>query len=313
MDNLTHTLIGIGLARAGISQRLGRGTTMVLAVTSNLPDLDVVCLAGGPLGFLWRRTVTHSLVGAVVLGLAASFVFRRLYPNLSWISVGGLTAIGIAGHIFADLWNSYGVVLFWPFSWRRVDLDWVFIIDLVVWAILGTSFVSGRLAHQYQAWIWRVGLGLLALYIGTCAFASLESYKLLLQQKQRDHVQSGGSFLYPEPFGISRFRGVTRASDYYVMYQIWPFQKRVELLERLEVKEQTAVVEATIHTEAGRRLDWFFSTPIWRTSSDGEGAVVYGLGFRTRILPSRTPFIFHVTADGKVSRAAAERARAVAD
>ena len=46
MDNLTRTLTGIGLARAGLAQRLGRGTNAILALASNLPDGDVVCLAG---------------------------------------------------------------------------------------------------------------------------------------------------------------------------------------------------------------------------------------------------------------------------
>src|SRR5213080_2319218 len=155
MDNITHTLIGIGLAKTGLSRRLGRGTTLILAVSSNLPDLDGVCLAFGPLGFLWRRTVTHALPGGLWLALAASVIFRRIYPQLSWRTIFGLSALGIAAHILADLWNSYGVVLYWPFGWTRVSLDWIFILDVYIWAILVISLILALVLRRHSIWIWR--------------------------------------------------------------------------------------------------------------------------------------------------------------
>jgi membrane-bound metal-dependent hydrolase YbcI (DUF457 family) len=303
MDNITHTLIGIGLARAGLAQRLGRGTTTILAVASNLPDVDVACLAGGPLTFLWRRTLTHSLLGGLVLTLASSFLFRRLYPHLSWRAVFGLTFLGIAGHVFADLWNSYGVVLYWPFFWRRVDLDWVFILDLVVWAILGGTLAASLLARRHEVWIWRGGLVLLASYVGLCVVARCESERLLHAQVASEGGPSAADFTYPEPFGPTRFRGVAREGNHYAVYEIWPFQKRLELLERRDIEESTPVVASARRSEAGRRLDQFFSTPVWRAAPDGQAALVYGLGFRTKLFPARAPFVFRVAADGRVWRA----------
>ena len=303
MDNITHTLIGIGLARAGLTQRLGRGTTTILAVASNLPDLDVACLAGGPLTFLWRRTLTHSLLGGLVLGLAASAVFRRFYPHLSWSTVFGLTFLGIAGHVFADLWNSYGVVLFWPFSWRRVDLHWVFILDLVIWGILGGSLAAALLARRREVWFWRGGLVLLAGYVVLCVAASRESESLLNARAAAEGAQPAAGFIYPEPFGPTRFRGVAREGNHYSVYEIWPFQRRLELLDRLEIEESTPFVHAARSSEAGRRLDWFFSTALWRAAPDGQAALVYGLGFRTKLFPARTPFLFRVAPDGRVWRA----------
>jgi membrane-bound metal-dependent hydrolase YbcI (DUF457 family) len=302
MDNITHTLIGIGLARAGLTQRLGRGTTTILAVASNLPDLDVAFLAGGPLTFLWRRTLTHSLLGSLVLAFASSFLFRRLYPHLSWRVVLGLTFLGIAGHVFADLWNSYGVVLYWPFLTRRVDLDWVFIFDLVIWAILGGTLAASLLARRHEVWIWRGGLVLLVGYVGLCVMASRESEKLLRAQAGAEGGRSAAEFIYPEPFGPTRFRGVAREGNHYAVYEIWPFEKRLELLTRREIEEVTPIVASARRSEAGRRLDHFFSTAVWRAAPDGRTAVVYGLGFRTKLFPARTPFVFQVDVDGQVWR-----------
>ena len=66
---------GVGIARAGLSQRLGRGTTVILAIASNLPDVDVTCLTGGPLA--WLAIVTT--VAAAVIG--SPHPFRT--PSLS--------------------------------------------------------------------------------------------------------------------------------------------------------------------------------------------------------------------------------------
>jgi hypothetical protein len=276
---------------------------MILAVASNLPDVDAVCLAGGPLGFLWRRTVTHCLLGGLLLALAASVLFRRLYPQLSWKVVFGLISLGIAAHIFADLWNSYGVVLFWPFDWRRVDFDWVFILDLAIWAILVVTLAASLLARRHEVWIWRAGLVLLAGYVGLCAAAARESGQLLKAQLLTEAVPPANVFIYPEPFGPSHFRAVARAANEHAVYEIYPFEKRLELLERMKIEEQNLMVAAARRSEAGRRLDWFFSTAVWRAAPDGQAAIVYGLGFRTKLFRARTPFLFKVGPDGRVSRA----------
>ncbi len=306
MDNITHSLIGVGLAQTGLSQKLGRGTTMILAVASNLPDVDVACLAGGPLAFLWRRTPTHSLLGTVALCLVASWIFRKVYSNLSWRAVIGLTALGIAGHVFADLWNSYGVVLYWPFSWRRVDLSWIFIIDLAIWGVLALSLITAVTARRYKTMIWKGGIGALVLYIGICAAAHQKSKHLLQDRINQEGLTIQSLFLYPEPFGPGNFRGVAHGADgFYEIFLIRPFHGEVQKLERLEAEEKSPLVEAARLTEAGRKLDWFFSTAVWRSAPDGQAALVYGLGFRTNVLKNRAPFHFRVTPDGVVSRASA--------
>jgi len=66
MANITHTLIGIGLA-----QRLGRGTTTIrpwrpIFQIWMWPAWQVVLLL-----FLWRRPFTHSFPGGLLLAFAA--------------------------------------------------------------------------------------------------------------------------------------------------------------------------------------------------------------------------------------------------
>jgi inner membrane protein len=298
LDNLTHTLIGIGIARAGLSQKLGRGTTVVLAVSSNLPDIDVACLFGGPMAFLWRRTPTHSLVGAAILVVLATFLFRRYLPNLSWPVTFGLTALGVAGHVFADLWNAYGVVLFWPFNWTRVSLNWVYIIDLAIWGILIFAWALSRTRKNKVMRTWQLALALVGVYVVLCGWCNARTFELARSQS------AGGRpiFVYPEPFGPQRFRAVTKSDDTYSHYRAFPFRNKIELVEMIQTETKTPIVEAVRRTDAARRLDWFFSTPVWRESPNGKAGLVYGLEFRSFVLKRGTPFYFRVTPEGQVSR-----------
>ena len=60
MDNLTHTLTGLALSRAGLSRWYAR-PTLVLMLAANIPDIDIVTIAGGPFNyFQYHRGVTHS-------------------------------------------------------------------------------------------------------------------------------------------------------------------------------------------------------------------------------------------------------------
>jgi membrane-bound metal-dependent hydrolase YbcI (DUF457 family) len=303
MDNITHTLIGVGLAKAGLSQRYGRGTTLLLAIASNIPDIDVAVLfSSNPLAFLWRRTPTHSVLGASIIAVLLAAFFRWIYPNLSWRAVIGLSVLGIVGHVFADLWNSYGVVMFWPFSWRRVDLSWVFIIDLAIWGILVVSLIAGLVARAHQEAIWRVGLSVLAVYLGVCASARQLAHATLTEQATRDGLAPAAMYFYPEPFGPQRFRGVVQEPGRYSVYLIRPFQKKAELLEKIDATSPEPFVAAARASDAGRKLDSFFSTPVWRAASDGQAGEVYGLGFRSKVLDRRRPFYFRVTPEGQVEK-----------
>src|SRR5918997_4833804 len=69
MENLTHTLVGLAAARAGL-ERVSPHATAVCVVAANLPDADIVTLAGGQWTYLQHhRGVTHSVVGTLALGV----------------------------------------------------------------------------------------------------------------------------------------------------------------------------------------------------------------------------------------------------
>jgi inner membrane protein len=152
MENLTHTLFGLAVAKSGL-ERATPLATATLVISSNLPDIDLLMgLDDTASSLKYHRGITHSFVGLAVLAAALTvalvFVDRRfrlrrdpfrrpLKPlRIFWIAyLGGL------GHLFMDFTTSYGVRPLMPFSSKWFYGDMVFIADPWIWLILGSCCV----------------------------------------------------------------------------------------------------------------------------------------------------------------------------
>ena len=165
MDNITHTLFALTLARTPLGRRPGATAALVLA--SNAPDADIVTALGGSASYLaWHRGPTHGPLGVVGLGLvtaaivwgAGRFFSRRTSSPAhaghadhardadatSFASLAAVSMVGILAHILMDLPTSYGTRLLSPFSWRWFTMDLLPIIDIYLLIILVAGLILGR-------------------------------------------------------------------------------------------------------------------------------------------------------------------------
>ena len=95
MDPVTHTLIGIGMANAFFRRRIGPEAVPILAIASNLPDVDaLVHLSSDPTAVLMRRTFGHSLFLLPIWAIGLAFILRRFYPRLDLRTLFGLSLLG---------------------------------------------------------------------------------------------------------------------------------------------------------------------------------------------------------------------------
>jgi membrane-bound metal-dependent hydrolase YbcI (DUF457 family) len=161
LDNLTHSLFALTLARTPLS-RAGRGTTAALVLASNAPDIDILATAGGVVNYLsWHRGYTHGPLGIVGLAIVTAGLVtaglrvmdrrtaaadpdaaKRLAPAASFGMLVAVSLIGLVLHVLMDLPTSYGIRLFAPFTWRWFVLDWMPIVDiyLVIMLVAGLFF-----------------------------------------------------------------------------------------------------------------------------------------------------------------------------
>jgi inner membrane protein len=145
VDNLTHSLVGLMMARSGIDRKIARAAPLMI-VAANIPDVDVISLVRGPLGYLtWHRSYTHSLAFAPLMALLAALLV--LGRRISWWAYF-FSLLGVLSHLLLDWTNVYGIRLLLPFSSRWFRLDQTEVIDLWIWAILLLALAAPALARM---------------------------------------------------------------------------------------------------------------------------------------------------------------------
>jgi len=148
MDNLTHSLVGLTAARAGL-ERLSPGAGALCILAANVPDVDVaILLFGDRWTYLHHhRGITHSIVGVAFLALLLPLLFygvdrlwARFRQQPAKTKFWGLILASVlvtATHPLLDWTNNYGIRLFLPWSSKWSYGDLVYIIDPYQWLLLG--------------------------------------------------------------------------------------------------------------------------------------------------------------------------------
>jgi len=157
MDPVCHTLVGGALAATGLRDRTRFGMATLL-IAANLPDIDVIShFAGDTASYEFRRGITHGLPALVVLPLLLALAmagFARLWrrrgtgPPADFRWLLALSFIGVASHPVLDWTNNYGMRWLMPFVDRWFYGDTLFIIDLVMYALLGAGLVASRIVDR---------------------------------------------------------------------------------------------------------------------------------------------------------------------
>jgi inner membrane protein len=177
MEPLAHTLAGACLAESGL-KRLTPLATSTLLVAANLPDLDGACyLHSADLSFSVRRGITHGILAMALLPVlltALVLIFDRHVrlrrsPGSAPAKAGPLFLLALAGtlsHPFLDWLNNYGVRLLMPFSGRWFYGDALFIVDPVLWIVLGGAVMLAWTTHRPGVLTWlMIGTGTTMLLV----------------------------------------------------------------------------------------------------------------------------------------------------
>lgn len=268
MDPITHTLVGVGLGNAFFRRRSGPPATVVLALASNLPDLDgIVMLTMGQAGVVMRRTFGHSLLLLPIWVVLLAGLLGWFVPRIRFPARVGLVALGALFHLFFDLVNSFGVVLLWPLSDWRPELAIVFIVDLVLAGLLAAPLLLA-LSRRFRARIVpfsRGAVALAALYVALCGAARVRAEGILAREAETLRPRPEFSYVFPEPLGPQHWRGVLRQDGTYRIYLVDPIKGRAELRREVSTAGDSPAVRRVRGSPWGRRLENFFKAAIGTT------------------------------------------------
>ncbi len=316
MDNLTHTLAGVLLARAGL-RRLSPQATVLCVVAANIPDIDIFTATSAIDYLNYHRHLTHSLpavplMACLTLGFVALGwrVFRRR-GDVSWGRAWLVAFAAALTHPLLDLANTYGVRLWLPFSDRWTSWDVLFVADLWVWTILGIAVLAPMLMKLVQAEIGvretrgqfaaRAGLVVLVAFIGAKAVLHQRAVALM-DAFEYDGQPAVRVAAFPLPLGWNPFGwvGFIETEQYYQTPDLDLLLRNYDPTSGPRFYKQTKgrALDAALASSVGSDYARFARYRFAQVQPAGDGYVVEMTDFRFRG-PGRVGFRCTVELDSQ--------------
>lgn len=296
MDNLCHTLVGVTLAQAGFRSRTGRAV-LTGAIAANIPDLDVLVFLTDVPSVAFRRGITHGVPAQLLLpiGLAGAMTFlggrgRRfdVRPlHFGWLLA--LSYLGVLTHVYMDLLNSYGVRLLSPLSQRWFYGDAVFIIDPVLWVVLGAGAWSARRTGPRFA---QLAVLAACLYIAGMVMSARAARAIVLDAwTARAGAAPRALMVAPAPFSPVHKTIIIDAGDHYVEGSFRWLPTTVQFGDAVTPKNENApgVADARVDRDVAGLLVWA-RFPFWTVSDSASGRSVTVGDMRFKDGPGRGAF-----------------------
>ena len=249
VDLVTHGLASVAVARA-FFPRAGKVAIFCAILSGIAADVDWVSVFGGPSAFLdWHSTSFHSIVAAILMPIVLVIVFaflahrwggiliplgtlaadesipedpaaRRIFVSRRFFAyILGAPICAALLHIAMDACQSEGVALFWPFSAKRIALDWLPSLDPWILIILIGAVALPELLHLVSSEIGAkakkprgqtgaaIGLLLLVVYVGVRA--TLHSNVLAMMQSRTFHGETPRrAAAFPETLSLLTWHGI---------------------------------------------------------------------------------------------------------
>jgi inner membrane protein len=271
MDNLTHSLTGVLLARVAMPRHLPRRFWLGVAA-ANAPDLDLLASLTPAAYLAAHRHWTHAIIAIPLMAaVAAALVWvcdriwarlrpkgarPRLDPRRAWLAA----LAPAASHPLLDWTNSYAIRPWLPFddSWASGDL--LFVIDLWVWGAL----LLAVLAPVICRWSWRTAdRTALAALVGLAGYLGWQTdlrdaALAAARQSAGPNVRRVAAF--PMPLDPRKRQIYLEADDHLTIGEM-----------RIDRPADLALVEAAWATELGRAYRKFSLFPIEAVEHNGSG------------------------------------------
>ncbi|HLJ46468.1 MAG TPA: metal-dependent hydrolase [Bryobacteraceae bacterium] len=274
MDNLTHSLTGLMMSRAGLS-RYHRYAPLALLLSANAPDIDGLSIFSGPLTYIrYHRGLAHSIPFMPVMTLLPFLVVLAITRKLEgWLRLYLLCLAGVASHLLLDWTNTYGVRFLTPFSDRWFSLDLNSLIDPWIWAVLIFAWlmlyimrlVSGEIGAKKAT---GRGLAVFALVF----FLSYDFGRYLLRQRALA-VLNARMYDAAAPMRVAAFPAGGNPLVWRGWVETSTFFKRFDFSVTGDFDpaggttfykpEQTNAVDAARTTPLFRQFLWFDQYPRW--------------------------------------------------
>lgn len=282
MDNLTHSLTGLFLSRAGLN-RISPHASWILVLAANAPDVDAVSALKGSLFYLhYHRHLTHSLIALPLVALLPVVLVRlAIRKPISWMRAYSIAIVGVASHLALDSTNLYGIRLLLPFSGRWFRLDITSVIDIWIWTVLLLAVVAPLLSRLVGGEIGSTAaapgrsfavFALCFLLLYNFARALLHERAVsVLDSRLYENTAPLRVAAFPGPANPFAWSGVVETASSFSLHKVNLLDDFDPASGRVFYKpEPSPALEAANQTETFREFLRFSQYPFWRVTPLAE-------------------------------------------
>lgn len=281
MDNVTHTLTGLMLSRAGLNKLVPRASALLM-IAANIPDIDVVSLLWGADVYLHHhRGITHALAAIPFMAMLPVLLVRIFgRAPLPWLRSWLVCLIGVATHPLLDWTNMYGIRLLLPFRPDWLALDSTNVVDLWIWGALILAVSAPAVSRLVSSEIGGKRTAGRGWAIAALLFVVCYDTTRVVLHKRAVEVQDGRMFAdatprkvaaFPDGSRLFRWRGLVETEGFFVTTPVDLTGEFDPGAGRVIYKpENTAAMDAVRSSAAFSDLAAFSRFVLWRATPEPE-------------------------------------------
>ena len=286
MDPLTHVIVGAAVAVIGGAEVSIADPVLIAVVLGAVsPDLDIVYQYWGHYAYLkHHRGFSHSIPGLLGFAGIIGLIMTLVFPQTGFWTFFLWSFIGALSHSLMDLLNSYGVMLFYPFSKKKYTLNLLMITDPV--------FVAGNIGiiyagYENNGWLWPI-----VVVTGVYLFFRLlmrRRAERLIRKYYGVHVEK--LVVMPSFIGLFKWDFIVRVNKKNIVGQLNLVTCRLQIHQRLKLATEE-IAEKLERTKIGKIFKEF--TPFCHIHCEEQDDKLIGRFIDMRYYV-RNSFLHHAT------------------
>lgn len=267
MDPITHAVIGAAIAKlTGNEISISDAATVSMVIGAVLPDADIVFQKWGDYAYLKNhRGLTHSIIGLVVSSAVLAGILSFFYESSSVLGLFLWSLLGGLSHSGADLLNSYGAKLFWPFFKKGFSLGIINSFDPVFFVSLIGYILSPQILKNAA----------LVAIISYIALRVLMKCIVSKDLKRRFSEKCGKVSLLPSVTGLFRWHFILEEPDRNTVGEKSIFKRNIKIFQVFD-KIEDEVLKKVSFSYVGKFFSEFTPVPhVMRENVDNIDRYVF--------------------------------------
>jgi len=272
VDPVTHAAASFGIFSLANPAQAPFSPSLIGNIVGSLaPDFDIILRLWGPLAYLKNhRASSHSILGITAISAFTASLLNLIpgLPSESFFQIFIWTLLGALSHLSLDIFNSHGIKLLWPFSYKTFCIPLLNIFDpFFILPFLPMPFVRD------DTFLRNILLGFAIVYLAS-RFAIRRRIKRYLKLKYRKKSPRR-VLVMPSMFGLFSWTFIVDTGKSLLVGNISSFPKKLfkPVLKELMKYKGNPLVQSALNSKPGKLFKGF--TPFYHVDLIERGENIY--------------------------------------